>query len=79
MSLLERIKARLSRATVQQGPSRADRHGDPGSSGDEHGTTGPGDRGTFVGRAAGQDTGYLESGAERRAQQESKDEPPERH
>ena len=71
MSLLQRIKARLSRATVQQGPSREDRHGDPRAAGDEHSTTGPGDSDTFVGRVSGEDSGYLESGAEHRAQEEN--------
>ena len=74
MSLLQRIMARLRGATVQQGPSRADRPDHPEAAGDEQSTTGAGDSGTFVGRVSGEDSGYLESGADHRAQEE---EPPE--
>lgn len=46
----------------------------PGSR-DAHSTTGPNDSGVFVGRVSGQDTGYdEETGAERRAQEDSSDE-----
>ena len=52
---------------VQSGRPQ-DTGGEPDPSApDAHSTTGTTPKGSFVGRAAGQDVGYLETGSERRA------------
>lgn len=46
-------------------------HGEPPA--DAHTTTGPSESDVFVGRVAGQDTGYLDTGAEHRERQSERD------
>ena len=69
MSFLSRILARFGRDRIESARSR-DTGGVPDAAApDQHSSTGTTPNDTFVGRASGQDAGYLETGAERRAEQ----------
>lgn len=71
MSLWSRIRSRLARhrRTSEVSSGRAEDTGgvDDPSTPDTNSTTGTTPNATFVGRAAGEDPGYLETGAEKRA------------
>jgi hypothetical protein len=65
MSFLSRIRGRVGRERVEgAGPDRGAPAADHR---DEDGAPGTSAEDTFVGRTSGQDSGYLDTGAERRA------------
>lgn len=68
MTFLSNILAKLGRQRIEEA-DRAD--SSPAGAGDADSTTGTGENETAVGRVAGQDEGYLETGAEKRAEAES--------
>lgn len=67
MTFLSNILGKLGRQRTNETHSA-----DPGSR-DTDRTTGTGESETAVGRVAGQDQGYLETGAEKRAETEGED------